>query len=177
MAIVRSNTLIEGLSGAVGGLVFKNYGSMTVVTAWPNPPKTQSAQQQANRSKFKEATQWAKAMMLDPERKAYYKKKAKELQLPNAYTAAITDYMRKPQLTTSANADKSTNCAVSKKDFVLKAVRVALYDATGTPAVTRPVAVNRLGDFTFLLTEAERSNGAIITVHDTADRVVAIRVH
>jgi hypothetical protein len=36
--------------------------------------------------------------MEDPKKKAYYQQKAQQLKLPNAYTAAITDYLRKAKV-------------------------------------------------------------------------------
>jgi hypothetical protein len=99
MAIVRSNDLIEGFSGMFGDtMVFRNLRGKTVVSQRPKLPKKESEQQKENRSKFRKATAWAQFVLENPERKEYYRKKAKKLNLPNAYTAAITDYMRKPRL-------------------------------------------------------------------------------
>jgi hypothetical protein len=65
----------------------------------------------------------------NPERKEYYRKKAKKMNLPNAYTAAITDYMR------SLVMDKHerngiTTISIRKKDFSLKKVAVKLMNST-----------------------------------------------
>jgi hypothetical protein len=80
MATVRTNPLIEGLSGMLGqSIVFKNLRGKTIITNRPSSPKKQSESQKANRSKFRQATYYAKAAMLDAERKAYYQKKAKKL--------------------------------------------------------------------------------------------------
>jgi len=148
MGIVRNNTLTEGLSGRVGDLVFKNYGSITVVTSRPRSPRTQSAQQQANRSKFKEATHWAKSVLLDPARKEYYQKKAKEMQLPNAYTAAITDYMRKPKQQVNERSN-AIRYVVSKKGFELRPVEIILRAATEVNKETQAITKGGYGDWTF----------------------------
>ena len=37
-------------------------------------------------------------MLMVPEKKAYYTHKAKKLKLPNAYTAAICDFMPKGEI-------------------------------------------------------------------------------
>jgi hypothetical protein len=37
---------------------------------------------------------WAHEVLCDPDKKKYYEQRAKALKLPNAYTAAIRDYMR-----------------------------------------------------------------------------------
>src|SRR4051812_33003002 len=95
MAVVRNNALVNGLSGRIGKLVFRQYGGKTILSGKAGSPRKQSTLQKENRSKFKDATQYAKASMLNPEKKAYYWRKAKKLKLPNAYTAAISDYLRK----------------------------------------------------------------------------------
>jgi hypothetical protein len=131
MAHVNTNPLIHGLSGMLGRtLVFKTLYGKTIVASRPRPPKTQSESQKANRSKFRDASRWARATLHDPARKAYYQQKAKQLNLPNAYTAAIADYMRKPVVSkVNVKADKATY-AVYKKDFALKQVTAQLKDRT-----------------------------------------------
>jgi hypothetical protein len=132
MAVVRMNDLVEGLSGRVGKIIFRTYRGKTYASSRPRKTKKQSEQQRSNRDKFKLATMYAKQMMNDAERKAYYKNKAQELNLPNAYTAAITDYMRKPQIT-AVDTDKYTaegggQIAISagKNDFKLATVNVII---------------------------------------------------
>jgi hypothetical protein len=126
MATVQVNPIINGLSGMLGRtIVFKNLRGKTIVTSYPRPPKKQSEQQRTNRSKFRDAAFYAQTVLLDEEKKAYYQKKAKELKLPNAYTAAITDYMRSPQLKQVASAANETTYVVRKKDFDIPRVEIA----------------------------------------------------
>jgi hypothetical protein len=135
MAFVNTNPLVNGLSGMLGNtLVFKNYYGKTIVASRPRSPKKQSESQKANRSKFRDATLWARAELRDPARKTYYQKKARQLKLPNAYTAAITDYMRKPTVTKATSANKTTY-TVQKKDFALKQVMAQRLD--GTPLTAK----------------------------------------
>lgn len=96
MALVKENDLTKGLSGRFGDILFKQIGERTFAYPVPARTKKQSEKQRANRSKFRDATRYAHAAMLNEKKKAHYQKLAKRLQLPNAYTAAITDYMRKP---------------------------------------------------------------------------------
>jgi hypothetical protein len=132
MAVVRMNDLVEGLSGKVGKIIFRTYRGKTYASSRPRKHKKQSEQQRSNREKFKLATQYAKSMMNDAAKKAYYKRIANQLALPNAYTAAITDYMRKPQIA-DIDAKKYTgkpggHIAISaqKKNFKLDAVNVII---------------------------------------------------
>jgi hypothetical protein len=135
MAHVKSNDITEGLSGRLGKLIFRTYKGKTYVARRPSKPKKESEDQRNTRSKFKLATQYAKQMMADPERKAYYTDKAKELALPNAYTAAITDYMRKPEIHgIDASKYKGTpedpiTIHASKKGFKLARVSVVVTSA------------------------------------------------
>ena len=78
------------------------------------------------------ATEYARKMMNDKEMKTYYKKMTIQLELPNAYTAAITDYMRKPTITqvdTSKYSPKpggTITITAGKKDFSLASVNVII---------------------------------------------------
>lgn len=136
MAFVDTNPLVNGLSGMLGRtLVFKNYYGKTIVASRPRPPKAQSESQKANRSKFRDASRWARAVLHDAKQKAYYQKKAKQLNLPNAYTAAITDFMRKPVVSKVITKTDKPTYSVRKKDFSLKQVTAQLKDGTPIPAI------------------------------------------
>jgi len=95
MAIVATNPLLNGLSGRLGkNMVFKMLRGKTIVASRPLAPTRQSEQQRANRNKFKQASEWAKAELIHPGKKEYYEDIGRKLRLPNAYTAAIKVYMR-----------------------------------------------------------------------------------
>jgi len=174
MATVRTNPILNGLSGMLGKtIVFKNLRGKTIMANRPSPPQKQSEQQKTNRSKFRDASCWARMILLDPQKKDYYLKKAKKLKLPNAYTAAITDYMRSPRLsdgyhTSNGNA---TTFHVSKKDFDLKKAEVMLMDAGGQVRETRMLAEDRYHEWTFTLSTKELRTGAVVYVSDEAGNV------
>lgn len=97
MAISVNNPLTRGLSGMFGNLVvFRNIRGKTIMANRPCKPRKQSELQRENRMRFREATVFAKAAIQDVQKKEYYRNKARNMKLPNAYTAAITDYMRRP---------------------------------------------------------------------------------
>jgi hypothetical protein len=138
MARSNNNILTKGLSGMVGKqIVFRTWNGKTFISVAPKKPKKQSPVQKENRSKFKRATIYAKSMMKDPIKKAEYKEIAKMLQLPNAYTAAITDYMRNPQIEAmdlagySGKADEEIKLTVAKKGFEIQEVEVIVIDRNG----------------------------------------------
>jgi hypothetical protein len=137
MAIIHANPVTIGLSGSLGHIVFKQLRGKTILANKPRQTKKQSEQQRENRSRFKAAAFWAKCVMLDPEKKAYYWRKAKKLKLPNAYTAAVCDYMRKGEIKEidtrqyKGNAGDVIRVKINKKDFNINKVELTLLDAHG----------------------------------------------
>lgn len=128
MATVASNELLKGLSGKFGDvLLFKTLRGKTFVSAPARKPdkRKETEAQRNTRSTFRQATQWAQTILHDPEKKAYYQQRAKALKLPNAYTAAITDYMRKPKVTKSIEG-KTVHYMVQKPGFALPDVQVSV---------------------------------------------------
>jgi hypothetical protein len=97
MAIVANNDLTRGLRGRIGNwLVFRVVRGKTIASRAPRKPdpRKQSAAQRLTRSTFREASAWAVRILLDPVKKQYYANIAKAEALPNAYTAAVREYMR-----------------------------------------------------------------------------------
>lgn len=68
---------------------------------------------------------------------AFYTKKARELKLPNGYTAALTDYMRKGRIESvnrkqyGGKAGGRITIVARKQGFHLKEVKVILETTTG----------------------------------------------
>ena len=74
MAKVELNPLFDGLSGSVGGLVFRRFSTgKTYVTRRPKKSNTEPSEaQKAHRLRFKEASAYAKAALADPDLRAHY---------------------------------------------------------------------------------------------------------
>jgi hypothetical protein len=135
MAIVRKNNFLKGARGLVGdNMVFKSWNGKTYLFSKAQPAKKQSQKQKENRSRFKEATLFAKSMMSDPQKKAEYKRIAKRLKLPNAYTAAITEYMRRPEIKhidiarNISGGRQEVKADVRKKDFDIESVEISIFE-------------------------------------------------
>jgi hypothetical protein len=97
MAIVSDNLVTSGLRGKFGqSFVFRKLRGKTVVSHAPGQQdrSKETTAQRATRTAFADASRWAKAVLLDPEKKTYYQQRAKAWNLPNAYTAAIREYMQ-----------------------------------------------------------------------------------
>jgi hypothetical protein len=94
MAKVDDNVLTRGLSGSLGQLVFRRYGSKTIVSLKPKRSiRKQSTQQKAQRSNFAFATHYAKESLADPIMKLEYQAIAKE-RGTNPWAAAVADYLK-----------------------------------------------------------------------------------
>jgi len=97
MAKVMGNILAHGLRGKIGELlVFRVMRGKTFVSMSAGKPdkKKETPRQRHTRDTFREASRRAKILLLDPEKKEYYAERAKALNLPNAYTAAVREGMQ-----------------------------------------------------------------------------------
>ncbi len=177
MAIVRSNPIVEGLSGMLGrSLVFKTLRGKIILSNRPSPPKKQSELQRANRSKFRSASFWAKSVLLDPVKKEYYQKKAKKLKLPNAYTAAITDYMRTAQVKETDRRKDVITYRVSKRDFDVKKVEIRKHNQNGDVVETKQLIKDSIKGWTFALKEDEIQWGVYINITNEGGRLTSLKL-
>lgn len=96
MARIKNNIITQGLSGKIGKrFVFKNYGDVTVVSAYPDMSHVKlSVRQKKENKRFKDAMEYARKQMADPTAKAEYKSRATGLQKP--HNIAIADFYHPP---------------------------------------------------------------------------------
>lgn len=137
MAIATS-LLHRSFKGAVGDLIFRTYNGKTIVSARPvykNETNTEARRQA--RGRFRDATGFASYAMEVKKLKVYYTQKARQLKLPNAYTAAITDYLRKAKVVVArpssfaARRGEVLNIRITKSVFSVDKVKAQLYDKEG----------------------------------------------
>jgi len=113
---------------------------------------------------FRKASQWAKTILLEPDKKAYYQKKAYKLKLPNAYTAAIADYMRSVKvMRVNQYADKTT-LSILKKDFGLEQIEIIV----NKDSDEKEIRTLSKGESFFWLRPAELSAGVLVMITDVA---------
>jgi hypothetical protein len=100
MAKVKKNVLIEGLSGRIGNLVFRQYGDKTVVSSRPrHDPKRQPTPGEAKqRKRIQEAARTAKATLETDDGRAYYQAARLRLGKRSAYHTAIFDFFGEPEI-------------------------------------------------------------------------------
>lgn len=138
MATLSNASLIHGIRGNMGGLIFRQMNGKTVVSVKPSAPRKQSETQKQNRDKFRKASHWAKHILrTQPEKKSYYQHIAKKLNLPNDYTAAICEYMRKakPKVISRSSFVATKNnllhIQVPKAAFKIRRITAILSDTQG----------------------------------------------
>ena len=97
MAQTRTNIMLLGSFGKLGGYVVRRWGNKAVISL---PPSTKhrkwSKLQKANRLTFKEAMAYARRVLSDPEVWNYYKKKRRGKQ--TVWNCAVADFMLKPTI-------------------------------------------------------------------------------
>jgi hypothetical protein len=164
-----------------GVIVFRSWNGKTYMSNRPKKPTKESEGQKENRNKFRMATAYAKSMMSDPARKLEYQEKAKKLNLPNAYTAAITDYMRKPEIkevSVVTEVDKATEITmvVEKRGFEVDGVEIKVVDNEGN-TIQAGAAKNIGGSsWAFKLTKDENiARASKVVISTNAKRGVVVK--
>ena len=136
MAKVKKNVVVEGLSGRIGNLVFKQYGDKTVVCKWPthDPNRTPTPGEARQRGRIQEAASKAKAVLATVEGDVYYQAARKRLGKHSAYHTAVYDYFGVPEIT-AVNRDADHNLLIRVRDNVgVREVRVEMNGEIGLAA-------------------------------------------
>jgi hypothetical protein len=126
MAHANHNSITHGYGGLFGNIVFRWVYGQSVMQTRPDFSNVRwSKAQKANRKRFGEAMRYAQQAIKDPEKKMFYKKKAKGRC--SACNKAVSDYMLKPKIE-----------SISMEEYHGKkgdTIRVDAYDKYGVVAV------------------------------------------
>lgn len=157
--VIANNALWKGARGSLGGLVFQPWGDKVIVRSESRrrkvPVEKQSRRQQLTRMNFKDATVYARTVTRDPEKKAYYARKAKVIGVRSAYSAAISDYMRGLTIESvdtrrySGKASGQVKVTIRKKDFSAKEVNVIFRTMTGETIERGKAAMDSNGSWIY----------------------------
>lgn len=95
MAKVKLNPMFNQISGIVGDFVFRSTSSgETILSRRPDTSNTTwSDAQKAQRERFKQANEYAKAAMAEPRVRAHYQEQAASLN-KRPYDLARSDYFK-----------------------------------------------------------------------------------
>ncbi|GJH40596.1 hypothetical protein RCZ04_11460 [Capnocytophaga sp. HP1101] len=133
MGHIKNNTLTQGISGKVGSqFFFRQVGDKTIVCAKPNRKPTTHPTLIKQNNRFKEANNYAKSSVQDPDLKALYEAEAKHRGLKGAYKMALSDFMKTPEIAhinvsnyTGTRIGESISIEVTD-NFKVTAVRVTI---------------------------------------------------
>lgn len=95
MAKASVNSILQGLSGRIGNLIYKQYGDKVVVTRVPTFSGKWSPKQKAARRKFSDASKFADRIRSDPSLSALYAQAAKKRRIA-LRPFAIKDFLQAP---------------------------------------------------------------------------------
>ena len=159
--MLATSQLHRGFTGALGDLIFRNYNGKTVVSIRPvYKNETNTEARRKARGRFRDATDYASNAMEDRRQKVYYTQKARQLKLPNAYTAAITDYLRKAKAGVikpspfAAKKGDVLKIKMSKGVFKISHITARLYNNAGTILSEQSLALGSAGSlFHFKFTD------------------------
>ncbi len=156
---------MRGASGALGDeLVFRQRAGKTIISL---PPVFQAdnptASQQEVRTRFQEATAYAKAALANSATKAAYAAKANAAQTP--YNLALADYFKPPtiQKAEAQNFSGSPGDTIrihATDDFKVQSVHVQIMDETGNTLEDGPATASAESADTWTYTLAKAQPAA-----------------
>jgi hypothetical protein len=131
MAIIKDNILFQLVSGSLGDQVtiYQRNGQTIIAKKRGKSTKKPTKKQLEARMMMQEASAYARAILRDPEIKAYYKSKAGPGQ--NAYNMAIKDAYKAPQVQ-HIRIEETTVIVTPKDEFRVAEVEVRVYDSAAT---------------------------------------------
>ncbi|WPV69922.1 hypothetical protein [Chitinophaga sp. LS1] len=130
MAIVKDNLLLQAVEGTLGNqfTIYRRNGQI-IIAKKRGPSKKKPTQKQLEaRYKMLVAAAYAKAIIQDPEIKAYYKSLAGPGQ--NAYNMAVKDAYRAPEIQNIRLEDMDV-VVTAKDEFRVADVQVRVIDDAG----------------------------------------------
>lgn len=136
MSKIENNPATNKMRGMLGGtIVYRQVNNVTICSTRPKKRDKPTEHQIKTKGKFLKAVEYAKQQMALPEMKALYQK-AVNSRIPNAYTAALKDFLNAPtvmEVRTSeynGQAGSRLSCIVHD-DFEVMAVKMEIFDQTG----------------------------------------------
>ncbi len=98
MAKTKTGSVLDGIQGRVGNVVFRRWGESYVVSARPRRSQRQpTAGQLAHRERFRHARDYARQALTDPDVKALYAVRARERRC-SPYAIAVGDFFNAPSV-------------------------------------------------------------------------------
>ena len=97
MAKSYNNEITKNYHGRMGDIVFRCIGDLSIMAKCPDCSKViRTEAQKVNQSRFSAAVKYARGVLNDQKKKAYYEKRKRKHQ--SVWNLAISDYMSKPKI-------------------------------------------------------------------------------
>jgi hypothetical protein len=146
MAKIELNPIVTQLRGALGDVVFKQYGTKIVVSKRPDlSAHVPTPAQRAQRERFRLAMAYAKRAMADPLLKALYDERAAATGKP-VLSVAVKDHMTAPtidgiDLDGYGGEAGGEVVVLASDDFGVAEVRVTIGEEDGEGVIEQGAAV------------------------------------
>lgn len=179
MAIVTGNPVLQGFSGTLGrDLVFRKCGNKTVVAVKSTRPRqTNSPLQQRNCNRFKEASQYARTVLRDPDKHNHYRHLALKLGKHSAYNLIISEYMREARIVLKDNTShirkdsKRAVFSIRQSGIPVKTVTCHVVSKNRERICAGQAMQIRMRDWIYAIpTNLDVGNVVHIDIRDTLDR-------
>jgi hypothetical protein len=161
MGKIKLNALLESASGKVGSnLVLRKRGKRTILATKAERTGEVSEKQKLVRERFRSASRYAKTALKNPEMKAAYEDLAKDQEFMSAFTVAMKDYLRPPQIAAIkldgyTGQPGSTLQIVAQDDFKVIGVTVKITAPDGTVIESGNAVMEAdVGEFKYTATQA-----------------------
>ena len=163
MAISTNNLLLQYVSGTIAGqLTIYERNGQIIIAKKRGPSKKKPTQKQLEaRYKIQVAAAYAKAMLEDPELKAFYAAKAGPGQ--NAYNMAVKDAYSSPDIQ-QIRLEDSTVVVTAKDEFRVEHVEVKVLDAQGNKLASGKAEMGRNGVDWYYKAETLPPGGKIVAL-------------
>jgi hypothetical protein len=163
MAIVKDSLLLQAVRGTLGDeiTIYERNGRI-IIAKKRGPSKNKPTKNQLEaRYKMKVAAAYAKAILQDPDIKAYYKSLAGPGQ--NAYNMAVKDAYKSPEIQ-NIHFEDTTVVVTAKDEFRVAEVSVRVIDAQGNVQEKGKAILGRNGVHWYYKTDQLPPNGKVIIV-------------
>lgn len=167
MAKAKRNPVLRGISGSVGELLFRQVGDETIMGMKPDRSHLVASEAQlAHQQRFREAAQYGKRALANPEKQAVYAAAARERHQP-IFSLVVADFFNEPVVdhvdTSGYTGQAGQVIGVQAQDDVLvQAVSVTLTDGNGVVLEAGAAQVDPEDNGYWTYTTTASANGAAL---------------
>lgn len=146
MARTKLNPVFNTFRGKIGDLVFKRFGSSTIVARTPDVTgRVFTPTQLEAQDRFRQAVQYGKLVMADPQAKALYEAAAESREQP-LFSLMVADFINEPTVDEIDLSGYTTQAGSrimvrASDDFEITGVEVSVINTTNETVIETGAAV------------------------------------